>query len=266
MHPLLLPAMNPGPTTGEGTCTWLIPHDRAVLVDAGVGDSRHVDALGRALRETNATLNLMVITHAHTDHMGGVSAVRAAWPGARVMKFPWPELDAPYQVQIEPLHDLQLIRAAGEELVVLHTPGHSPDHVCLWHERSRSLFGGDLLIEGGTVVIPASRGGRLSAYLGSLERLLVLGPARVFPGHGPIIERPDDLIRRTLAHRRHREEQLLDALSRGAGTPASLAAMIYDRLPDRVQRLAEESVLAHLVKLREDGRVTYDGHSYRLTP
>ena len=182
------------------------------------------------------------------------------------MKFPWPELDARYPVEIEPLHDLQLIRAAGEELVVLHTPGHSPDHVCLWHERSRSLFGGDLLIEGGTVVIPASRGGRLSAYLGSLERLLVLGPARVFPGHGPIIERPADHIRRTLAHRRHREEQLLDALSRGAGTPASLAAMIYDRLPDQVQRLAEESLLAHLVKLREDGRVTYDGHSYRLTP
>ena len=265
MHPILLPAMNPGPMTGEGTCTWLIPHEQAVLVDAGIGDPRHVDALGRVLRDAGATLELIVITHAHPDHMGGAAAVRAAWPAARVMKFPWPELDARYPVQIEPLHDLQRIRAAGEELVVVHTPGHSPDHVCLWHERSRSLFGGDLLIEGGTVVIPASRGGRLSAYLRSLERLLVLDPARVFPGHGPIIERPADHIRRTLAHRRHREEQLLDALSRGAGTPASLAAMIYDRLPDPVQRLAEESVLAHLVKLREDGRVTYDGHSYSLT-
>jgi glyoxylase-like metal-dependent hydrolase (beta-lactamase superfamily II) len=265
MHPLLLPAMNPGPVTGEGTCTWLIPHEQAVLVDTGVGDPRHVDALGGALRDTDATLNLIVITHAHPDHMGGTAAVRAAWPAAHVLKFPWPELDSRYQVQIEPLHDLQLIRAAGEEFIVLHTPGHSPDHVCVWHERSRSLFGGDLLIEGGTVVIPASRGGRLSAYLDSLERLLVLDPARIFPGHGPIIQRPADLIRSTLAHRRQREAQLLDALSRGAGTPASLAAMIYDRLPDRVQRLAEESVLAHLVKLREDGRVSYDGYSYRLT-
>jgi glyoxylase-like metal-dependent hydrolase (beta-lactamase superfamily II) len=257
--------MNPGPMTGEGTCTWLIPHERAVLVDAGIGEPRHVDALGEALRDAGATLESIVITHAHPDHMGGAAAVRAAWPAARVLKLPWPELDARYPVQIEPLRDLQHISAAGEELVVIHTPGHSPDHVCLWHERSRSLFGGDLLIEGGTVVIPASRGGRLSAYLRSLERVRVLDPARIFPGHGPIIERPVDLIRGTLAHRRQREEQLLKALSRGAGTPVSLAAMIYDRLPDPVQRLAEESVLAHLVKLEEDGRVTTDGHSYSLT-
>jgi glyoxylase-like metal-dependent hydrolase (beta-lactamase superfamily II) len=266
MHPILLPAMNPGPMTGDGTCTWLIPHERAVLVDAGVGDARHVEGLRGALRDAGATLAMLVLTHAHSDHMAGAPAVHAEWPAAAVLKFPWPDRDSRYPVPVEPVRDLQRIGAAGDGLVVLHTPGHSPDHICLWHEPSRSLFGGDLLIEGGTVVIPASRGGRLSSYLQSLERVLALEPAVVFPGHGPIIERPSDLIRATIAHRRRREEQVLDALSRGSGTAAALAAMIYDRLAEPLQRLAEESVLAHLLKLEEDGRVTSDGGRYSLTP
>ena len=112
------------------------------------------------------------------------------------------------------------------------------------------MFGGDLLIAGGTVVIPASRGGRLSDYLRSLERVLALDPARVLPAHGQDIERPADLIRGNLAHRLRRETQVLDALSRGPGTPATLAAMIYDRLPETLQRMAEESVLAHLREAR----------------
>jgi endoribonuclease LACTB2 len=252
--------------TGDGTCTWLIPGERAVLVDAGVGDPRHIEALRQALLDAGAMLDTLVLTHAHPDHMGGAPAIRAAWPGARVMKYLWPERDARYPVPLESVLDSQRILVADQELLVVHTPGHSPDHICLWHEPSRSLFGGDLVIEGGTVVIPASRGGRLSAYLRSLERVLALDPAVVFPGHGPVIERPVDLIRGTLAHRHRREEQLLDALSRGAGTPASLAAMIYDPMPEPMQRLAEESVLAHLVKLQEDDRVTFDGRRYSLTP
>ena len=51
---------------------------------------------------------------------------------------------------------------------MLHTPGHAPDHICLWHAESRTLFGGDLLIEGSTVVVPGTRGGDLIAYLDSL--------------------------------------------------------------------------------------------------
>ena len=74
------------------------------------------------------------------------------------------------------------------------------------------MFGGDLLIAGGTVVIPASRGGRLSDYLRSLQRVLALDPARVLPAHGQDIERPADLIRSNLAHRLRRETQVLEAL------------------------------------------------------
>jgi endoribonuclease LACTB2 len=264
MNAVMLPALNPGPMTGEGNRTWLIPGARALLVDAGVGEPAHLDALRRALEGAGAALALVVLTHAHSDHMSGAPAIHAAWPAARVAKYPWPELDKQYAVAAEPLVDGQRIAAGDDELVVIHTPGHSPDHVCLWHETSRTLFGGDLLIAGGTVVIPGSRGGRLTDYLRSLERVLALDPALVLPAHGPEITRPADLIRGNLAHRLRRETQVLEALSRGPGTPATLAAMIYDQLPVKLQRLSEESVLAHLLKLQEEGRVTSDGDAYRL--
>ena len=56
MRPLMLPAMNPGPMTGDGNRTWLIPGPRAVLVDAGVGDPRHLDALRDALHDAGTVL------------------------------------------------------------------------------------------------------------------------------------------------------------------------------------------------------------------
>jgi glyoxylase-like metal-dependent hydrolase (beta-lactamase superfamily II) len=266
MKTIMLPAMNPGPMTGEGNRTWLIHGARTVLVDAGVGEPRHLDALRQALRDTGSTLDMLVLTHAHSDHAGGAPVIQSQWPRTRVGKCPWPEFDGRYAVALEPLSDLQRIAAGDGELVVIHTPGHSPDHICLWHEASRTLFGGDLLIAGGTVVIPASRGGRLADYLRSLERVLALDPAVVLPAHGSPIDRPADLIRGNLAHRRRRETQVIEALSRGPGTAATLVGMIYDRLPGSLETLAAESVLAHLVKLEEDGVAASHGDWYTLTP
>src|SRR4051812_2465024 len=266
MKPLMLPAGNPGPMTGEGNRTWLIRGEPTMLVDAGVGQADHIAALRRTLDDDGAALDALILTHAHMDHMAGAPAICAEWPRARVLKYPWPEKDARYAVRIQPLTNGDRIAAGDDELVVVHTPGHSPDHVCLWHAASRTLFGGDLLIAGGTVVIPASRGGRLADYLRSLERVLALNPAVVLPAHGPDIERPADLIRGNLAHRARRELQVVEALSRGPATPPMLVAAIYDPLPETLQRLAWESVLAHLLKLVEEGRATVDGDRYSLTP
>ena len=59
-------------------------------------------------------------------------------------------------------------------LMAVHTPGHAPDHLCFWHEASRTLFCGDLAVKGTTVWIPANLQGDLPAYLASLERVLAL--------------------------------------------------------------------------------------------
>ena len=106
------------------------------------------------------------------------------------------------------LADGEQVDTGSGPLEVVHTPGHSPDHVVFWHAASRTAFVGDLLVQGSTVVIPASHGGSLTAYLASLERLAALAPVRALPGHGPVIDDPLALIAHYLAHRRLREQQI----------------------------------------------------------
>ena len=105
--------------------------------------------------------------------------------GPRLLrKIPWPAQDDA-AIAWQPLADGQVIDSGEGPLVVLHTPGHAPDHVVLWHAESRTLFGADLMQLGNTVAIPADHGGDLAAYLRSLRRVQALSPARVLPGAWP---------------------------------------------------------------------------------
>jgi glyoxylase-like metal-dependent hydrolase (beta-lactamase superfamily II) len=141
---------------------------------------------------------------------------------------------------------------------VLHTPGHAPDHVCFFEPRSGTLFSGDLVVNGGTVMIPASHGGSLKQYLDSLRRMLDLQPRRILPGHGDPIEQPAALLRGYLAHRLERERQIIDALRHSPATIPGIVAAVYPGLDRGLTPAAAESVLAHLRKLEEEGRVTQE--------
>ena len=79
MTPRLIPAGNPGAFTGRGNNTYLIG---TVLIDAGVGQSAHLDALAAALGDQ--PLEHIVITHGHSDHVSGVPSLCERWPAARV--------------------------------------------------------------------------------------------------------------------------------------------------------------------------------------
>lgn len=249
MKPTLLHAGNPGPFTGEGNWTYLVAGERSLLIDAGVAEPAHLDAIAVA---APGGLAEVVVTHAHSDHAAGAPALRLRWPSARLSKMPWPEHDQ--GVAWSPLADGETVITGEGPLEVLHTPGHSPDHIALWHAGSRTLFVGDLLQLGSTVFIPASSGGSLADYLGSLERLRRLSPARAWPAHGPVIEEPVALIDQYIEHRRQREEQVLGAVADGLATVEAITDRIYVNLATALRPMARESVLAHLVKLEGEGR------------
>ena len=249
-------ADNAGPLTGEGNVTWLIPGRTPVLVDAGPGDPRHADAVVRALE--GARLARVLVTHAHSDHAAGAVLLAERMPYLRFAKMPWPGYDERYPIPWEPLADNEVIAAGDDELVAIHTPGHAPDHLCFWHRESGTVFSGDLALIGTTVVIPASAGGDLGAYLASLERVRALRPSRLLPAHGPTIDNPDRLLRQYLAHRREREEQVLAALAAGDTAPEAIVARVYAGLSADLVEMARESVTAHLLKLQREGRVRHD--------
>ena len=114
----------------------------------------------------------MLVTHGHPDHASGVRALAAAYPHATFFKCPWPDDDARYPVEWRTLADGDRLRRPGDAaaLVAIHTPGHSPDHLVFWHEPSRTVFTGDLVVLGSSVMIDASRGGDLREYLARSRR------------------------------------------------------------------------------------------------
>lgn len=242
--PLLLPAGNASTWTGPtGNNTWLLRGTTPTLIDAGVGNAAHLDALAGAL--DGVPLALVLITHGHVDHASGAGAIRNRWPSAHVRRF---------GEASDGLAPEERIETGKGTLRVLHTPGHSPDHCCFLLEETSEIFCGDLARLGGTVVIPATKGGDLSRYLESLRRIRDLKPVRLFPGHGPIIADPDRVIENYIRHRRDRDAQILDALAAGCRTPAEIAARVYRGLPASLQGAAEDTVLAHLIKLRDEHR------------
>ncbi|HSL23482.1 MAG TPA: MBL fold metallo-hydrolase [Vicinamibacterales bacterium] len=249
-----LRANNPGAYTGEtGNNTYLLMGAEPALVDAGVGDAAHVAAIAEALQ--GAPLARVIVTHAHSDHASGAPAIAARWPGAVFLKLPWPGRDDRYSVEWQPLAEGDEVRAGDARLTVVHTPGHAPDHICLWHGETRSLFCGDLAVRGTTVVIPGGRGGSVSAYLRSLERVLALAPAVLLPSHGPQIRDVEPLLRSYIEHRLEREQQIVEALSRRARTIDDLLAQMYPFLDPQLHDAARASIAAHLEKLQDEGRV-----------
>jgi glyoxylase-like metal-dependent hydrolase (beta-lactamase superfamily II) len=254
---MLLPAHNPGPMTGEGNNTYLLigSDGRAALIDAGVGEPRHLAALGEALTDGHAQLGDVLVTHAHPDHASGARAIAAVHSGARFLKYLWPEADATYDVPWQPLNDGDRVKAGSDWLVVLHTPGHSPDHIAFWHEATATVFSGDLVAQGSSVMIHASGGGDLAQYLESLERIRALNPARLLPAHGPEIQHPEKVLTAYVNHRRVREQQVLAALAAGRDTVESIAECIYDGLDPALMPAARENIRAHLDKLRREGQI-----------
>jgi glyoxylase-like metal-dependent hydrolase (beta-lactamase superfamily II) len=253
-EPLLLAAHNPGPMTGSGNNTYLLASrgGSATLIDAGVGEPQHLSELAMAIGD--ARLDFVFVTHGHRDHAAGAPALAVAHPTASFSKHPWPGEDAQYDVPWRSLGDGDMVRAGDATLQTLHTPGHSPDHLAFWHEPTRTIFTGDLVTLGSSVMIHWSRGGDLGQYLASLERLLALDPRRLLPAHGPTIDDPRAILTGYLEHRRQRERQVLDALRAGRATVQAIAESIYDGLAPALMTAAQENVRAHLEKLKSERR------------
>jgi glyoxylase-like metal-dependent hydrolase (beta-lactamase superfamily II) len=249
-------AANPGPPgspTGSGNRTYLLVSDAsAVLIDAGVGRDAHLASVARALAATRSSLASVVVTHDHADHIAGVPAVHAAYPAATFAKR-LHERATDWGVEWRDLRDGEVLRVGGEAVTILHTPGHAPDHLALWHEAGRALFAGDLVIAGASVMIPASRGGSLIEYLHALDRVLELRPRRIYPAHGPVIDDPEAVLRAHLEHRRERERQVVAAVRAGRRTVEAIAESIYDGLDARLMPAARDTVQAHLDKLALEG-------------
>lgn len=235
------------------------------LIDAPSAEPTFVAQVEAAIEQAgDGPLQQLLATHAHPDHVAGAAAIRARWPEARLAKRPWPARDTLSGVEWQPIDGEPMIAAGDVRLWAVATPGHAPDHLAFFEVASGVMFSGDLVINGGSVTIPASAGGSLRDYLQSLRKVFDLSPRRLLPSHGPEAGQPGPLLRGYLAHRQQRERQVLELLAAGIGDPDAIVERLYAAVAPALRTAARENVIAHLDKLAQDGRAATTGGQWAL--
>jgi len=237
-------APNPSPMTLDGTNTWVIAEPgsaEVIVVDPGPDDAEHLRRVLAAARGGgDRRVAQIVLTHGHLDHSAGAARF-AAMSGA-----PVGALDPALRLGDEGFAPGDVLVAAGCELRVVGTPGHSPDSLSLLLEADGALLTGDTVLGRGTTVIGPD--GSLGDYLRTLDELrrLAEGLRVLLPGHGPVLSDPAGVLDYYIAHRQERLDQVRAALAAGARTPAEIVAVVYADTDPAVRRAAEWSVRAQL--------------------
>ncbi|MDH5339420.1 MAG: MBL fold metallo-hydrolase [Rubrivivax sp.] len=252
---LRITAPNPGVMTGPGTNSYLVADpagDGWALIDPGPHDVSHCQAL---LAAAAGRLTQVFVTHTHKDHSPGADALRRA-TGAPVLGRRPPAQaghDERFEPDAEPAHGQRFSLGPTTTLRVVHTPGHASNHLCFLLEEERTLFTGDHVMQGSTVVINPPDGD-MAAYLQALQDLLQEDLDWLAPGHGFLVADPPAVLRALIAHRLRREAKVLQALrTHGPGDLAALVRPVYDDVPESLHPVAQRSLLAHLLKLLRDG-------------
>ena len=248
-------APNPGLMTGPGTNTYLVGIDEVAVIDPGPDDDGHIAAIvGGAMRER---IKWIVLTHTHPDHWPAAAKI-VQQTGALLAALPKPPKADEFSLNVTlQLNDGDLIDGTEWGLRIFHTPGHAPNHACLFLEEERALFTGDHVLNGTTTVVNPKRGGDMTAYMESTRRLNAIRRLkRILPAHGDVITDPHAKLDEYLKHRAARERQIVKLLANEPKTIRVLVNAIYPDLVDGLVEMARRQVHAHLVKLKAEGKVS----------
>ncbi len=248
-----LRAPNPSAMTLDGTNTWLLASrtGEAICIDPGPAIPAHVEHIVAYLRENALVLRAIALTHGHPDHVPAAPLLAAA-TGAKIYAHRFSA--APHDANLD---DNEELRVGDLRLVAIDAPGHTLEHLVFYERESATLFTGDTILGTGTVVI-APPGGAMRPYQATLRRLRAdFGDARaICCGHGPIVTDARAKIEEYIEHRERREAELLAALGAGAQTIPDLVERIYRDADLRLWAAAARQMLAYLLALEEEHRVT----------
>lgn len=182
--------------------------------------------------------------------------------------------EIPENVEVKKLQDNQEFEVEGGKVKIVHTPGHTTDHVVLTLPDG-TLFSGDCILGNLLTTLPGHMIFKnflkiigegtavfedLYDYMKSLDKILTLKPSVIYPGHGNIIEDPLDKIKYYIKHRKQREEQILDFFvqrPQQKHQAMDVVKVVYKETPESLWPAAAYNVGHHLTKLQKEGKLQY---------
>ena len=233
----------------------------ALVVD--VGSVEAADALIAWFEEHHCTLQGVLLTHSHSDHVAGLAhllehhfvpvylhplehdRLRQQLPHYRAKEW-----------DVQRLEDGNTLEHGSLQVSTLHTPGHSRGHLSFVVRQAGQptvMVAGDMVTGAGAIWVGTPEGD-VSAYLQSLTRLSAVDADCLAPSHGAVSWQPQVLIDNARVHKQAREQQVLEVLE----SPASLTDItnqLYAHVPNNMRDFAERSLQAHLNKLLHEKRI-----------
>jgi glyoxylase-like metal-dependent hydrolase (beta-lactamase superfamily II) len=166
---------------------WNTIDDINALIDSG-SDNYIVEEIEKLYTGVGKNpVDKVVLTHNHFDHLGGALAVKNEYKAKVYAKIYSGDV-VDYLV-----NDGDAIKLAEREFLVIHSPGHSTDSICLYCEEEQVLFSGDT-----TLQIRNSNDSYTEDYLETMQKLAMLKIKVIYPGHGdPITYDPEGMLRIT---------------------------------------------------------------------
>lgn len=186
---------------GYESNVYLILANKKALIDTGTGfySEQLIEELKKEV--SLEEIEYIILTHEHFDHCGGAKDLKMATGakicihknGAEVLEkgLNWSAIffnavQPKTEVDIK-LEEGDIIDLGNIKLEVLHTPGHSEASICLYEEKSKSLFSGDTIFSYGGIGRTDFVGGDRIKLIESIKRLKKLEVNNLYPGHGEFI-------------------------------------------------------------------------------
>ena len=265
-------ARNPSPFTYTGTQTYIVGAGTEIaVIDPGPDEPEHLAALIAAIGD--AKVMAICCTHTHRDHSPAATPLKSATGAPIIGCAPLtldddgPRADAAFDPTYMPdrvLTDGESISGEDWTLRAVATPGHTSNHLCFALPESGALFTGDHVMGWSTSVV-SPPDGDMSAYMASLNKLYTREEDRIYyPAHGPAVEKPRQLVRGMIGHRRQRERQILRQIEAGHATIAEMVPQMYKGVDQRLWPAAGRSVLAHLIDLEQRGEVVRSEEIWKI--
>lgn len=230
-----------------------------LLIDSGEPNtSEYINNLAEVIKEENAIIDQVIITHWHSDHIGGLKDLlskKIINNDCKLWKFPRSDEKEDYgDLKFNKITNKQEFIVDGANLRAFHTAGHTTDHVILYDDSEKAVFSGDCILGEGTAVFED-----LFDYMLSLNLILQLNPSIIYPGHGNIVnEGACEKIEYYINHRNERESQILQALKKDQEKTMSdmdIVKIVYTTTPRHLFPAAAINVQQHLMKLKKEEKV-----------